>query len=129
MTGLLVAMGKSPNSDKTGDDWLCTISLKVPHSGWQLVVDSVYEGNNALLVLARVSVPFEGMFAQVITTREQKIMIEGERYPVNVVVVGKTWEWSFPESYQFVSTLTEIDEMASAIIALNNQRQFRIITE
>ena len=130
-SSLVMAMGQVPDSELGGVKWPVTISVDVPHPGWELAVESVYEADQEIFVLARVSLNLTGsdMVAQVITTREQTLMIEGERYPVRVIVVGKTWGWSVPEHYYFFETDTLIDPSFSVAFEPENARQFQIVLE
>jgi hypothetical protein len=136
----LAAFGESPKTaesespkivtvakDTIPEKWSFKLSLTTPHPGWILSIDTVYQSNNRVGVLANVSVDPEGLFPQVISKQEKTILIKGPQYPVTVIIMGKTWGWANPdEPYLFVNDLSELSEENKILFQAENDVSFKI---
>lgn len=128
----LAAFGKAPELSKeishtTTKKWLFTLSLTTPHPGWTLSIDTVYQDDNMVGVLANVSVDPKGLFPQVISKQEKTILITGPQHPVTVIITGKTWGWSNPdEPYLFINDLSELSEENKTLFQTKNKILFNL---
>jgi hypothetical protein len=100
------------------------LRLDAPSAGWNAEPLEAWETNDTLFCLFQLSPP-DGMAAQVITTIESKMRLPESEKAKQIVVLGKTWNWSpsepiaFPESRE--SFLASLPENASRVEIERNE--------
>ena len=115
------------NNAMNTKEWTFTLSLTTPHPGWTLSIDTVYQDDNRVGILANVSVDPKGLFPQVISKQEKTILIKSPQHPVTVIITGKTWGWANPdEPYLFVKDLSELTENNKMLFRPENKVSFKI---
>jgi hypothetical protein len=129
----IMAFGESPDSQALiVTEWQLPVSVTVPHTGWEMSIESVYHVDHKIWVVVTLrlasGLESDSVFAQVITQRKQTILITGPKFPVSIVMIGKTWNWTHPEdAYMFVSRLSEIDGFQADLFQTQNELPFTII--
>lgn len=85
-----------------------SVTLDVPSTAWTLSIESVYQLQEEVWVVARVKSDPHVMGAMAITTLEESVMVTAADLPVKKFVLGKTWNWESEGDVTFVKTLEDL---------------------
>jgi len=102
---LIPATGLSGGDDKN----MISIELTVPDAGWEVQINEIYEVENELWVVAKLSRKAD-FAAQVISKIKDSAEIHYSEMAVKYFVIGKTWEWENKEEIQFIKSKSDIED-------------------
>jgi hypothetical protein len=86
-----------------------TVSLQAPDTSWSLHIRGMFQVKEELWVVAELAKEPDIMAAMMITTVSDTVSLKLPDLPVNVFVIGKTWNWDNDEEITFIDGWKEIN--------------------
>lgn len=88
------------------------VQVTAPDPAWEISIEEVFEMDDHLAAISRLSRDPDAMAAQVITPIEASVSVAAPDLPVKHFVLGKTWDWAeedhhFPESEEDLAPVRE----------------------
>ena len=107
------------------DGWSETdVSLKVPHPGYSITIESVHAVANKTLVLAVIKSPDPTkMYPMIITTVSDNVKVPIRAGETEIYIIGKTWNWDNNEKLVFFKNREEFYQKIIAYSTLEVVRK------
>lgn len=103
------SLESGPDEARLNSEQTIRLRLDAPDPSWQLNIEAVYQSDDALLVLSRLSRDQNTMAGQVITTLSDSIRLsEIPELPVRHYILGKQWNWGDTSKHDFIDSIDAI---------------------